>query len=743
MAMLDEELTKILTRARRAGRRNLLESEGLAVARALGISVPEHRLVCDAREGSRVDLDAFPGSRLVVKVASSRLLHKSDAGGVQVIEKNRDALTASIESMARRFDDIDGYLLCEWIEHDKSLGGELLLGLRSTPDFGPVVVLGPGGVDAEHLGRHLKPESSTAVFSPPFADDERIGKALAPNVVTKLVTEGGRGGKPRLPPALLHTLLKQALDFAATLMPHPIDEVEFNPLALTERGPVALDAVVRLAAEEPAPEPAPRPVDKLARLLRPRSVAVIGVSKRRNPGHVIVENLLDAGFPKELLYVVKPGADTIEGCRCFPDFDSLPERVDLAVLAIDAVQAPDVLETIVGGERAESVILIPGGLGETRGTAQRAGRLRAQLDAARKRGGGPVVNGGNCLGIRSVPGSYDTMFIPRHKLRYAACEPAPLAVLSQSGAFAVARASTLEALNPRYLVSLGNQLDLTVGDYLSYLKDEDGVEVFACYVEGFRPGDGRRFLKAAAEITSGGRSVVLYRAGRTSEGARASASHTASMAGDYVVTRQLAAAAGILVAPTLDDFEDMTRLLCRLRGRPIRGRRLGALSNAGFECVAVADNLAGFELAELSPATVQRIAELFEGHRLDGIVDVRNPLDVTPILGDEAFVAAARLLLEDGNVDVGVIGCVPLTGALQTLAAGPGHEEDVRSDTSVAERLGRLWQEVKKPWVAAVDAGPRYDAMARRLEELEVPVFRSIDRTVRALSRIRDTRDLG
>ena len=147
-----------------------------------------------------------------------------------------------------------------------------------------------------------------------------------------------------------------------------------------------------------------------------------------------------------------------------------------------------------------------------------------------------------------------------------------------------------------------------------------------------------------------------------------------------------------------------------------------------------------FELAELSPVTARRIGELFESHRLDGIVDVRNPLDLTPILGDEAFVDAARLVLEDDNVDVGVVGCVPLTGALQTLEAGPDHGEDVRGEASVVERLDRLWRKVDKPWVAAVDAGPRYDVMARRLGELGVPVFRSIDRAVRVLSALVDPR---
>ena len=132
------------------------------------------------------------------------------------------------------------------------------------------------------------------------------------------------------------------------------------------------------------------------------------------------------------------------------------------------------------------------------------------------------------------------MFIPEYKLPVPSGTVSPVAFISQSGAFAVARMSKLNALNPKYAITLGNQMDLTVGDYLTYLKDDASIEIFAVYVEGFRPLDGLTFVKAAREIVSSGRSVILYRAGRTAAGAKASASHTASIAGDYVVTRELA-----------------------------------------------------------------------------------------------------------------------------------------------------------------------------------------------------------
>jgi acyl-CoA synthetase (NDP forming) len=335
--------------------------------------------------------------------------------------------------------------------------------------------------------------------------------------------------------------------------------------------------------------------------------------------------------------------------------------------------------------------------------------------------------------VRSLPGRYDTLFIPSHKLTFKADHVAPLALLSQSGAFAVARASKLESFNPTYIITFGNQADLTLGDYLTYLEADPRISVFACYIEGFRTLDGQRFLEATRKITASGRAVILYRAGRTHAGASAAASHTASVAGSYRVACELTRGAGGLVAESLEDFEDLVRTFTLLAGRRPSGLRLGAISNAGFESVAIGDNLGELDLATLGSETRSRLTDLFLHHRVGTIVAPRNPLDVTPVLGDEAFAQASRAILEDPEVDIGVIGCVPLTGALQTLPVGKGHDENLTTNVSVIQRLITLWHDELKPWVAVIDAGRLYDPAASALHEAGIPTFRSVDRALRAL----------
>jgi len=722
--------------ARREGRRVLLEHEGLELLSAMGVATPASAFVPGADGLTPALLERFAGTRVVVKVVSPGILHKSDVGGVAVVDKTAAAVSACIADMDARLGSrgVEGYLLTEFVPHASGLGHEFLVGLRWTGDVGPVVTVGAGGIYTEFLSSHFKPGQDVAVLSPTLTTAEGLARALDAVAVVALATKPMRGQPARLATSALTGVVNAFLELGRAFG-GDIAEGEVNPFVVSADGRlVALDILLTLRSPEDAGKaaPAPRPLAKMARLLQPRSAAIMGVSERLNPGHIIVNNLIREGFSRDRIFIVKPGSQAIEGCRCVPDIASLPERVDIFVLCIDAAQAPGALSDIVERQAAESVVLIPGGLEEKAGSEAIVVRMHEALARSRTTAwGGPVINGGNCLGIRSVPGRYDTTFIPEHKLPVPSGPPSRLAIISQSGAFAVARASTMSTLNPRYSITLGNQMDLTVGDYLTYLQDDPDIDVFAVYVEGFRPLDGLRFLQAARRITESGRTVVLYRAGRTPAGAQASASHTASIAGDYAVLRALCDEAGVVVADALRDFDDLTLLFTLLGRADVGGWRLGAVSNAGFECVAIADNLGAFELKPFAPDTDKRLREVFARGRIDQVVDVHNPLDLTPMTGDAIYGEVVQAVLEDPGFDAAVVGCVPMTGALNSLAPAAGHSEDLGRPDSLVNRLAALRARGGRPWVAIVDAGALYDEMARRLVVAGIPTFRSADRAMR------------
>jgi acyl-CoA synthetase (NDP forming) len=740
--MNDDTIRQLLESAGKSGRDVLLETEGITLLEALGFAVPRHVFVRGSADVASVDLSYFDGDEVVLKVISPEILHKSDVGGVVFVPRRQESIRSSILEMENKFRDrhVEGYMIHQFVAYDRSLGNELLVGLRWTPDFGPVVVFGAGGIYTEFLAENFKTGRDVAVLSAEVPPTGGIESVLERVAITPLLTGRMRGQKPRVSQQRIVEIIQRTLEFARTFVPGHVSEFEINPLVVSDGDLVALDVVVKLSKETPSLPP-DRPIHKLRSLLTPHFVAVMGVSEKMNPGHVILNNLIREGFDRDKIFVVKPGLDSIEGCRCYPDIESLPEMVDLFVLSVDAQQASTAVTDIIRTKKAESMIVIPGGLEEKIGTEDFVSRMHSALRESRREDwGGPVINGGNSLGIRSLPGQYDTMFIPPYKIALPDKEPFPLAVISQSGAFSISKNNKISCVNPLYTISFGNQMDLTVGDYLTYFKNDPEVEIFAVYVEGFRTLDGLRFLKAAKEITEQHKTVILYKAGRTSAGAKASASHTASIAGDYPVTRELCRNAGVVVADTIADFEDLVMLFTCLNEKEVDGWRLGAMSNAGFESVAMADNLGRFRLEAFSPDTEEILRGAFKKLRIDTIVDVHNPLDLTPMTTDAGYEAVMRAMLADENVDVGIVGCVPMTPALNTLVPSAEHPEDLYAADGIVSRMRRVKDSTSKPWAAVVDAGPIYDEMARLLKSYEIPTFRTADRALRLLHRFCEAR---
>jgi acyl-CoA synthetase (NDP forming) len=738
----------VLASAASRGRAVLLEHEVYALLASAGIDVPRHRLV-PSPEGIDASLCAGLGSEeAVVKIVSPELLHKSDVGGVVVCRNEPDSLRKAatrVMAAARAASpaaDLAGVLVVERVRFRSGTGREVLAAFRHDPAFGPVVVLGVGGLDTEALLEALRPSKARAMMAASGLTADRALRALRETLVHaaltgRLRTSRGAGLAEERVAGLALALGRLAERWAGFDPPDGLGlaELEVNPMVAAEDGRlVALDGLARLHRPEALP-PA-RPVSELRRLLTPKSAVVVGASAEGlNPGRIILRNLvLGGGVPPERIWAIHPRAAEIEGCRAFASLADLPEAADLAVVSVAADRGADqVIQEIVEKRRARTVTLIAGGFGETEGGRAAEGRIRAALaESHRAPDGGVLLNGGNCLGIISLPGRYNTFFIPPHKLPVREGPGRGLASVSQSGAYLVSQISNLDGVvELRYAISFGNQMDVTVSDYLAYLEGDPGTRVFAVYLEGFQPGDGERFLDAVRRITASGRHVLFYKAGRTREGSAAAASHTASAVGDYEVCEELARAAGAVVASSLDQFEDDVTTFALLEGRLAAGRRVAVLSNAGFEATAAADTLHGMELAPLAEPTRRRLAALLP----PAIVDVHNPVDATPVTPTEKYVAIAKALAEDPGIQALVVAGVPATPFLDSLGRGEGHREDVEGEQGLATLLSRFFRETAKPVVFSVDSGVLYDPLVAAMRRAGLPTFRRVDRATGALAR--------
>ena len=780
MPINTDSIHEILAAAHDDGRTSLYEHECYRLLEATGAeAAPKSRLIPIGAHPTPADLEHLTGDKVVLKIVSPDITHKTEARGVRIVAREIGAVEAAFDLMLREVpetygaylekhsgevptglagrrgrgleqrlaDRFVGILLCSYMPPDaQGFATELFVGIRHTEEFGPIISAGLGGVEMEVLARQTKKGAAVAIAPTGTVDGRQFFELFQKTLSYERMSGAMRGSRRLLDDAIFIECFQAFIDLAnhfSAMNPGAefhLEEMEVNPFSSSGGRMAPLDGVCRF--KPAAPRHQPRPIDKIGCLLKPASVGVIGVSERSaNMGRIILGNLADAGFDRENITVVHPTASEIDGFSCVASIAELGHKLDLFVVAVGAEQVPSVIDDLIDHDKANAVILIPGGLGEKEGSQVLERRLKTKIrEAHQSPGGGPVFLGGNSLGVISHPGRYDTMFIPDSKLpKSRGKHPRKLCFISQSGAFIISNLSRMPWLDPAYALSIGNQIDLTAGDLLSYIKDDPEIEVFAVYMEGFQPCDGHTFAAAVKDTVALGKDVVFYKAGRTSEGRSATAGHTASVAGDYAVCENALVQAGAFVASDFDEFCDLLRVTLALRGKTARGNRLAAVSNAGYESVGMADSIrqpgAELVLAGFSPPTAEALGRLLSDNRLDGLVDVKNPFDVTPMAGDTVYVDMVAEILADPGIDAVVAGIVPLTPAMQTLAPGEGHNESILDPGSVAQRLPEVAAAADKPLVAVIDSGTLFDPLASALEQGGLPVFRKADRAVRALCR--------
>ena len=770
----------ILIKAHKEGREFLLETEAYDLLKAFGIEGGKKYFLEKGREIDNGILNDFKGEKIVLKVVSPTILHKTDVKGVRFPANNIAEVKKAVEDiysevpsnfvrwlsdnpsiipesfkgmentdMERKVrDDIKGILIAEFIDYKVGkFGHEVLLGLQDSREFGPVITYGAGGIDTEFYAEIFKERKAVTTYSADFINPESLPKMIKiPSVYRKL--SGATREKIKLvEDSVISNVIAGFAEIGkrySSSNPESefaIKEMEINPLAVVDGKLLAIDALCHFYKPERKNLP-PKPLERIKNLLKPESIAIIGVSQQMNIGHIILNNIIKNGFPLNKLYVIKDGLDQIEGAKCYPNIASLPEKVDLFIYTLPASMVPGITKEILDGEWTKSFILISGGLGETKDGKQLEKDTVEMIRSKRREGKPtPIFNGGNCMGLRSIPGKYDTLFIPEYKMDLRPEGGVQnTAYLSQSGAFMISRLSKIKSVNPIYAVTTGNQMDLTITDYLETLENDDKIKVYAVYIEGFADMDGLRFATAAKKIIDSGRYVILYKAGRTAEGKTATSGHTSSIAGDYSVCKSVLEKIGVIMPHNFDEFEDVVKTLSFLYGKQIKGNKVGLLSNAGFECVGMADNLKGsnsvLKLAEFSQAAAERCVKALAINKIDKIVEVHNPLDITPMASDEIYDECLRAILENQDTDLALVSIVPLTWQMQSLQKGPGHDEDIMSEKSIVQRIIKIKNEYSKPFVAVVDSGKEYDPMVETFEASGIPTFRTADRAIRVLRKL-------
>jgi acyl-CoA synthetase (NDP forming) len=734
------------------GRSSLFEHEVYRLLAAAGIArAPRHQVIAVGAEPSEELLASFPGSRVVVKVVSGSIAHKSDVGGVAVAAKELEAVRAACKKMAAIAPDVAGVMLTEFIAADAGgVGSELLVGIRNTRDFGMVITAGLGGVDTELLAGSARRGQAVVSASTVLTSAEEFLELFKPTIGYRRIAGLTRGGRRLVTDEALVQCFGGFMRLANSCSAgHPetdfvIEELEVNPFTCSGGSLVALDGLCRIG--RPQVVRPPRPQAKIDRMLHPASIGVMGASATRmNFGRIVLKNIIASGYDKSRLLVINPDGQEVDGARCATSLGALEQKLDLLILAVTADVAFKVVDEVIKTDAAESVLLIPGGMGETEASREPARRMLETIDNARREGRGPVFAGANCLGIISHPGNFDSWFIPEERLpRTQKKAKRTSALISQSGAFLVTRLSKNPWLDPAYMVAIGNQNDMTHGDLIASFADNPEIHVIGAYVEGFKDLDGLAVARAVRKATLAGKQVVIFKNAQSAAGGQAAMGHTASIAGEYEVCNSLLTQAGALIAGDVSEFSDLFYLSDCMVDKVVGGKRLGALSGAGYDTVAMADSTQvgdfSMSLATISPSTRDRFITILAAKKLDAIMEVRNPFDINPGADDEVHQLCIEAMAAEPGVDSVVAGLDPTSPVVRSLkqSARPGF--DIDSPESIVQTLPKVVAASPKPIVGVIDGGALFDPMADKLMEQGVCIFRSSERATRALVRYTEAR---
>lgn len=408
-------------------------------------------------------------------------------------------------------------------------------------------------------------------------------------------------------------------------------------------------------------------MDAISRLLKPRSVAVIGASAdaSKTAGRPVAY-LRKHGFSGDI-YPVNPRADSIDGLRCYPGIASLPSVPDVGIVLLGAERAHLAVQELAARGTAAAIVLASG----YTETGEEGARRQAQLVEA---AGRMRILGPNTIGlvnltdriVLSASGALEMDHFP----------VGSIGVVSQSGGIlgALLSRAAPRGIGLSKLISTSNEVDLELADFIDHLVDDEATKVIALYVESVR--NPEKFRAAALKAARAGKPVVAFKIGRSEAGAKAAVSHTGALAGADRMYDALFKQVGVIRAQTFGDLLDIPAALST--GRVLRGKRVAILTSTGGAGTLVSDSLgvSGFDTPPPDAETAARLRALQTG---DHAALDRNPIDVTLAgLKPDLLRGAIRALLDSPSYDalaiiVGSSGlALPelMAGAIQDCLAG-------------------------------------------------------------------------
>lgn len=622
------DVRALLDQVKAQGRTDLTAPESKTICDAYGIPVPGEGLARNADEAVRLAEDM--GYPVVLKIVSPQILHKTEAGGVLVDVKSAEDVKngfAQIMDSAKRYDakaELEGVQIQQMLEG----GQEVIVGSITDESFGKLVAFGLGGILVEVL------KDITFRLAPVT---QEVALAMLDGVQASEMLKGVRGQPPVDREALADIIVKVSRlvnDFPE------IVELDLNPVFAWPDGATAADVAIVCDFEPRKQRYRPEKteiVKAMNRMMRPKSIAVIGASAEEGKiGNSVMKNLVDGGYQGNI-YPVHPKLDTVLGKKVYKSVADIPGDVDVAVFAIPAKIVPGALEA-VGKKGIPAAVLIPSGFAET-------GEVELQdqiVEIARQYD--IRLLGPNIYGYYYTPENLCATFCTPYDVKGGA------ALTSQSGGIGMAILGFARSnkMGVSAIVGVGNKCDIDEDDLLAFFEQDDNTKVIAMHCEDIK--DGQAFASMAKEVSKK-KPVVILKAGRTSAGAKAASSHTGALAGNDKIYEDVFKQAGVIRARSLQQMLEFAH------GIPVlptpKGENVVIITGAGGSGVLLSDAVVDNDLS-LMPMPDDLDAAFREFIPPFGAAG--NPVDITGGEPPKTYQNTIRLALQDDRIHSIILG---------------------------------------------------------------------------------------
>jgi len=652
------------------------------------IKVPRFALVKEIEDAVK-EANSI-GYPLVAKIVSPQILHKTDVGGVKIDLKNQEDVRSAFNDMYERLSkeyDVKGILLEKMVPK----GVEIIVGLQNDAQFGPVIMVGLGGIFTE-----LFKDVSFRVL--PITESDAL--EMIEELQGKMLLKGYRGSSPINMDILCKALVnigKLGYDNSAYY-----DSVDFNPVIVYPDSYYVADAKI-LLSDNPKygvisnAQPNSKYMDLF---FNAKSVALIGASPEVGKvGNSVLESLVKHDYKGKVFPINAKGYSEIMGIKAYKNLDEITEPIDVVVVTVDLKFVPDLLK-VCGQKGIHNVVIISGGGkelgGERANIEQQIKDISSKLNIR--------IIGPNCIGMFNGENRLDCAFQGHERMLRP--KNGNVSFLSQSGTVGIAFMEHSSPFGMSKMISYGNRSDVDEADMIWYLSEDSHTKVIGLYVEGL--GDGRKFVNTAKKVISERKKpIVVFKNGRTTRGAKQAASHTGSLGGTYTVVKGAFSQSGII---SVDSYDELTASLKALSWQPVpRGNRVAMVTNGAGPIIAAIDQFEklGLEVATLTDQSISSLKSHYPPTYVIG-----NPCDITGSANAADYKFAIQTFMDDPNVDIIMPWFVFQDDPL---------EENIVDILSEFNKIG------KKPILIGALGGPFTQKMANRIEDNQIPVYQSVN----------------